>query len=217
LYQRAIEYLDAQIGLLLEELDRHGLREKTLVVVTSDNGPMHRDGSTAGLRGRIRDAYEGGIRVPLIASWPGQLPSGRVIGTPAIAYDFFPTFVKLAGGRLPEDRTYDGQDIWPLLSGVGRFEREQPFFWIYDDRVSTIRSGSWKLHVAHRTRLLPTPELYDIAKDPAETENLAAGRPEVTAQLERKIREFQAEVPRVWSLKYPVRDPAKRPSGVRRE
>src|SRR5690606_16759574 len=105
---------------------------------------------TGGLRGRIRDAYEGGVRVPLIARWPGKVPAGRVVDTPAIAYDIFPTLVRLAGGELPKGRVYDGQDIRALLTGEGEFRREKPFVWVYTDRVSAVRDGRWKLHLSRR-------------------------------------------------------------------
>ncbi|MHC4176632.1 MAG: sulfatase-like hydrolase/transferase [Planctomycetota bacterium] len=217
IYEDAIEHMDRLTGLLLESLKRHGLTGKTLVIFSSDNGPMHREGQAGGLRGRIRDSYEGGIRVPLVASWPGEIPPGRIVDTPAIAYDVFPTVVRLAGGSLPSDRVYDGQDIWPLLSGRGRFERKRPLIWVYDDNVTAIRDGRWKLHVGHRDKTLPKPELYDLKVDPKETDNLAGKHPEVVRRLRQTVREFQAQVPKVWTLKYPVRDPAKRNSGIRRE
>jgi arylsulfatase A-like enzyme len=219
LYDCAIEYMDQQIGVLLEELQRAGLRENTLVVVSSDNGPMHRDGSPGVLRGRIGTSLEGGVRVPLVANWPGRIPSGRVVDTPAIAYDIFPTLVRLAGGELADDRTYDGQDIWPLLCGEGEaeFARQKPFFWVFGDRISALRDGRWKLHLARRDRPLKRPELYDLSSDPGESKNLAEENPKVVGALLEKAAELQADIPKVWSLRYPVRDPAKRPSGVRRE
>lgn len=76
--------MDQQIGRVIDTLDRLGLRDNTLVVFTSDNGPMNRGGDTGGLRGRIRDSYEGGVRVPFIARWPGRIPTRQVIDTPAI-------------------------------------------------------------------------------------------------------------------------------------
>jgi arylsulfatase len=91
LYQDAIAHLDEQTGRLLDELERVGLARNTLVFFSSDNGPMDAGGRTGVLRGRIRDAYEGGIRVPLIASWPGRLPAGRLVENTAIAYDIIPT------------------------------------------------------------------------------------------------------------------------------
>jgi arylsulfatase A-like enzyme len=215
-YQDAIEYLDQQTGVLLDALRQHGLTNNTLVIFTSDNGPMGSGGDTGTLRGRIRDAHEGGIRVPFIARWPGRIPAGRVVDTPAIAYDVFPTLLRLAGGRLPSDRVYDGQDIGPLLDGRGAVERQKPFIWVYTDGVTAIRDGRWKLHLAHRDEPLETPELYDVEKDPAESRSLTDEYPEVVRRLQERAREFQTQIPYVWSLKYSVRDPAKRQGGVRR-
>lgn len=217
IYDRAIEYLDRQTGVLLDELDRLDLAEETLVVFTSDNGPMSRGGDTGGLRGRIRDSYEGGVRVPFVARWPGHIPQGRVVDTPAIAYDAFPTLVAWAGGSLAEDRTYDGQDIRPLLTGEGEFHRQAPFYWVYTDNVTAIRDGRWKLHVARHQQDLAAPELFDIEHDPAESRNLSADQPGIVAKLSERIDKFQQQIPKAWTLKYPVRDPAKRNSGVRRE
>jgi uncharacterized sulfatase len=216
-YDDAIEHMDQQIGRIIDTLDRFGLRENTLVVFTSDNGPMNRGGDTGGLRGRIRDSYEGGVRVPFMASWRGRIPAGQVIDTPAIAYDIFPTVLKLAGSALPADRVYDGQDIWPLLSGAGSFQRQKPFIWVYLDNVTAIRDGRWKMHVAHREETLNPPELYDIEQDPAETRNLHEQHPEVVTRLRAALDEMQKQVPKVWGLRYPVRDTAKQPGGVRRE
>ncbi len=216
-YEGALEYMDQQIGRLMETLDKLGLREKTLVVFSSDNGPMHSEGKAGALRGRIRDSYEGGVRVPLLASWPGTLPAGRAVDTPAIAYDIFPTLVHLAGGKVPDDRAYDGQDIWPLLSGRGEFHRKAPFFWVYDDRVTAVRDGQWKLHVGRHDRALAQPELYDVESDPGESHNVAAQHPQVVARLQATVNEYEKQIPKVWSLKYPVCDPARLPSGIRRE
>jgi uncharacterized sulfatase len=217
IYDDAIEHLDRETGRLLKALDESGLREKTLVIFSSDNGPMGPGGNTGGLRGRIRESYEGGVRVPLAARWPARIPAGRVVEAPAIAYDVFPTLLRLAGGELPSDRIYDGQDIWPLLSGAGTIERRKPFVWVYLDRVTAVREGRWKLHVARQEQQLGEPELYDLENDPAETQNLAAQNPEVVARLRKHAGAVEAEAPKVWRLQYPVRDPAKLPSGVRRQ
>ena len=217
IYEDAIEYLDQQTGVLLDALDKHGLRDNTLVVFSSDNGPMGRGGDTGGLRGAIRDAYEGGIRVPFVARWPGHLQGGRVVDAPIIAYDIFPTLVRLAGGQLPKDRIYDGQDIWPLLSGHGTFMREKPFVWVYLDNVTAMRDGRWKLHIARRDKRLKTPELYDLEKDPTESRSLSDEHPQIVERLQEQIRAFQTQIPQVWDLKYPVRDPAKRRGGIRKK
>ncbi|MBN1341396.1 MAG: sulfatase [Phycisphaerae bacterium] len=217
IYDDAIEYMDDEVGRLLKTLDELALTDNTLVLFSSDNGPMVKEGDTGGLRGGIRDSYEGGLRVPLVACWPGKIPAGRTIDTPAIAYDVFPTLVDLSGGQVPNDRVYDGQNIWPLLSGKGDFKRQRPFFWVYLDNVTAIRDGKWKLHVGNRAKRLDTPELYDLDADPGERHNLNKKHTDVVKRLQEAVRAFQSDVPMVWDLKYPVRDPAKRPSGIRRK
>jgi len=217
IYHDAIEYMDRQTGRLLDALERNGLRDNTLVFFSSDNGPMVADGKTGGLRGGIRDSYEGGVRVPLIACWPGRIPAGRVVDTPAIAYDIFPTVVRLAGGNLPDDRVYDGQDIWPVLTGQGGFERREPFIWVYLNKVSALRDGRWKLHVAQREKRLKSPELYDLLADPQEAKSVDGQHPKIVERLQKTIAAFEEQIPAVWPLHYPVRDPAKKKGGLRRE
>jgi len=217
IYHDALEYMDTQTGRLIEALDRLGLGDNTLVFFSSDNGPMLADGHTAGLRGGIRDSYEGGLRVPLIARWPGRIPAGRVSDAPAIAYDIFPTLVHLASGTLPQDRVYDGRDILPILTGQGRIENRPPFIWVYLDKVTAIRDQQWKLHVAQREKPLKSPELYDLAADPYEAHQIADRHPEVVQRLQETIAAFQTQIPQVWPLQYPVRDPPKFKGGIRKE
>lgn len=217
IYEDAVSYMDEQTGRLLAALDELGLAENTVVAFSSDNGPMGKYGDTGGLRGGIRDAYEGGIRVPLVMRYPGHIPAGTTVDTPAIAYDIFPTFLGLAGAAPPGDRAYDGQNIWPLCTGADGVERDKPFVWVYFDNVTTVRQGDWKLHVGHRGKRLDPPELYNIAEDPHETTPVNGAHPEVLARLKAFADDYEDQVPKVWSLQYPVRDPAKRPSGVRRE
>ena len=162
--------------------------------------------------------------MPLIASWPGTLPAGRVVDTPAIAYDVFPTFVRLADGALHADREYDGQDIWPLLTGQGEFNRARPFCWVnqlnYENRTDNVSAvldpaGRWKLLRAVRSAPLREPELYDVAADPGEKRNLARQHPDVVARLKAEAERVQATIPRAWRGTYTVRDPAKANSGLR--
>lgn len=217
LYGSAIEHLDEQTGRLLAAIDRLGLAGRTLVVFTSDNGPMAVGGDTGGLRGGIRDSTEGGIRVPFLARWPGWIPPGRVVATPVIAYDLFPTLVHQAGGELAQDRTYDGQDVAPLLTGRGDFRRDRPFVWVYDDNVTAMREGPWKLLLGNADRAFARPQLYQVEDDPVESHDLADAEPEVVRRMARLAEDFQAQVPKVWTLKYPVRDPSKARGGVRRK
>jgi arylsulfatase A len=217
LYEDSITHMDEQVGRLLEALDEHNLLDQSLVFFSSDNGPMVREGQTGVMRGRIGEAYEGGVRVPLIARWGGRIPTGRVVETPAIAYDIFPTVLQVAGAALPADRVYDGQNIWPLVTGSGEIKREQPFIWVYLDNVTALREGRWKLHVGNRESAFAEPELYDVEADPGETRNVARDNPDVVTRLKGKVDEFQAQVPKAWRLDYTVRDPRKLPSGVRRQ
>ncbi|MFP4502962.1 MAG: sulfatase-like hydrolase/transferase [Candidatus Hydrogenedentota bacterium] len=217
IYEDAVSYMDEQTGRILDALDELGLADNTIVAFSSDNGPMGKYGETAGLRGGIRDAYEGGIRVPLVMRYPGHIPAGGTVDTPAIAYDIFPTFLGRAGGAVPDDRVYDGIDIWPLCTGAGAVERDEPMVWVYFDNVTTVREGDWKLHVGHRNKRLDPPELYNLAEDPQETTPVNDAHPNELARLAKYATAYEKEVPKVWSLQYPVRDPAKRPSGVRRE
>ena len=216
-YQDALEYMDAEVGRLLAALGETGMADDTLVVFSSDNGPMLRDGDTGGLRGRIRDHYEGGLRVPFVARYPGHIPAELESDTPCTALDIFPTLADLAGADVPADRVYDGTDIWPILTGAGTVARAEPWVWVYLQRVNTIREGKWKLHLAHRDERLPEPELYDIDADPQESTPVQKRHPDVVARLAAFAQEYEKQMPKVWSLQYPVRDPARRPSGVRRE
>ena len=121
LYGDAVEEIDWSAGRILETLKELGLEENTLVVFTSDNGPAQParpdNGSAGPLRGRKNSTWEGGMRVPMIARWPGKVPAGRVTDGMASVMDILPTFAHLAGASLPASRKIDGVDVWPLFSG----------------------------------------------------------------------------------------------------
>jgi arylsulfatase len=202
-YYANVSHLDFQIGRLLEGLDRLGLRDDTLVVFTSDNGPVTTDwrhwwevnlyGSTAGLRGRKADLYDGGIRVPAIVRWPGHVAPGRVTDAPACVYDLLPTLATVVGFPVPSDRPIDGEDVSPLLRGE-RFERQRPLYWELDDDQGfhfALRDGDWKL-IADRT--LEKVRLYDLATDRFEVTDLAAAEPERVLTLLAKLRAIRASV-----------------------
>ncbi len=145
LYGDVMAELDAGVGAVLDALHEVGLDERTLVLFTSDNGAWF-GGSTGGLRGMKGSTYEGGVRVPLIARWPGRIPAGHVSDQLAGTIDLFPTVAQAAGIPLPGDRKFDGRDIWPLLTGAAK-SPHQALFGHQASRLATVRDGRWKLHV----------------------------------------------------------------------
>lgn len=144
-YGDAVEELDWSVGEVLRALDERGLRERTLVIFTSDNGAWFQ-GSTAGLRGRKGMPFEGGQRVPLIAAWPGHLPSGTTVDAPAMNIDLFPTVLRLAGLGLPADRVIDGRDLWGLMSGADPTPPHESLLFFDDKVIAGARSGQWKYY-----------------------------------------------------------------------
>lgn len=145
LYSDVIREMDHSVGRILGKLDELGIARQTLVLFTSDNGPWY-GGSTAGLRGMKGSAFEGGIRVPMIARWPGNLPSGVVREQPCSSVDLFPTLLGFAGVKLPPNRELDGVDIRETLRDGTRLP-DRPLFSLVGNRVATVRRGRWKLHV----------------------------------------------------------------------
>ena len=145
LYGDAVAELDRSVGEVLKKLKELNLDERTLVFFTSDNGPWY-GGSTGGLRGMKGTTWEGGIREPLIARWPGKIPAGRVSHEPAIMMDLFTTSLLAAGIRVPQDRAIDGKNILSLLISNAKSPHEA-LFSMAGDKLCSVRSGQWKLHV----------------------------------------------------------------------
>jgi arylsulfatase A len=216
-YGDVIEEIDWSVGQVLRTLKETGLDDRTLVIFTSDNGPWLSYGDHGGSAGPLREGkgtcYEGGIREPMIARWPGRIPPGIVCREPASTIDVLPTIAALAGARLP-DRPVDGKDIRPLLFGEpgARSPHDALFFHFLNGQLQAMRSGQWKLLFPHTARTMNgqapgkggTPgkyakltvglELYDLKSDVGETKNLAAQRPEVVRQLEEKAERFREEL-----------------------
>lgn len=202
LYGDVVEEFDYETGRLLDTLDRLGLRENTLVIYTTDNGPWnqpaytdrkkgHPEGSVfwgdAGpLRNGKGSCYEGGCRVPCIVRWPGRVPAGRVSDAIFATIDFLPTFADLTGFAVPADRQIDGVNQTDLLLGRSEAGARETFFYI-----NAVRQGRWKYlkadHCVHKYACDPTrkqvEELYDLEQDLGETTNLAAEHPEKVAEL----------------------------------
>jgi uncharacterized sulfatase len=155
-YGDAVSELDWSVGEVVAALRRSGLAERTLVIVTSDNGPWF-EGDPGGLRGRKGQSYEGGFRVPFVAWWPGQIPEGVLSDVPAMNIDLFPTLVGLAGLTPPADRVVDGVDLRPLLSGERAQLDERPLFFFHDYDVEAVRLGRWKYVDRNSHYVWPVP------------------------------------------------------------
>lgn len=206
LFGDVVEEIDASLGRILRTLRRHRIEGNTLVIFTSDNGPWLSYGDHAGSSGPLREgkgtSWEGGVRVPFIARWPGHIPRGSVCREPAMTIDLLPTLARLAGASLPS-RRIDGLDITPLLSAQPGARSPHEAFWFYyaQNELQAVRSGDWKLILPHAYRTLnPGPratggrpttyrmaraglELYHLREDLGETRDVAASHPEVVARL----------------------------------
>lgn len=204
LYGDVIAELDWAVGRILDTLARTGLDNDTLVIFTSDNGPWLSYGNHAGSAGHFREgkgtAFEGGVRVPFVARWPGRIPKGIEGRAPAMTIDVLPTLATLAGAPMPAGRIVDGRDLWPVLSGETNAAQPHDVLYFYwGQELHAVRSGKWKLHLPHPYQSLEAAgadgapgkyvrkeielSLYDLEADAAETKNLAAANPDVVASL----------------------------------
>jgi arylsulfatase len=172
LYADVIEELDWSVGEILGAVRANGLDEKTLIVFFSDNGPNLSYGSHAGTSVPFREGklttFEGGVRSPFIARWTGRIPAGRVSGEPAMEIDLLPTMAGMAGAPLPP-KPIDGLDLLPLLVGAPKSPHEALFFY-GGEELQAVRSGDWKLHVAHDYLTVAGPTRTD--GKPANFENM---------------------------------------------
>jgi arylsulfatase A len=207
-YGDVIEELDWSVGRVRQALEAAGVAENTFVFVTSDNGPWAEmpdrmfseghiqpwDAGTSGpLRGSKASTWEGGLRVPAIAWWPGRLPAGRSSPELGTVMDLFPTIAGLAGSEAAPDRPFDGRDIMPWLEGVEP-SPDELFFYVHPDVVRGVRDTRWKLVVRR-----PSPEddlraeLYDLESDPYERFDVAGDHPDVVERLRAEMTRFAAE------------------------
>jgi arylsulfatase len=210
LYGDVVAEIDWSVGEVLSALKAAGVDGNTIVMFSSDNGPWYQ-GSPGKLRGRKDSTFEGGVREPFIARWPGRIPAGRVSNAVASMMDVFPTITELCGGKLPP-KPLDGIDVWPLLTCERDAISRAPLLYFNLWNLQCARWMNWKLHVARyntapyvpappegvRNYILPRPELYDLANDPDESYDVASQRPEIVrkmeAQIDEMIPKFPAEV-----------------------
>jgi arylsulfatase A len=197
-----ITRMDRDIGTIVERLRASGIDRNTVILFTSDNGPHQEGGaapqyfkSSGGLRGIKRDLYEGGIRVPFIASWPGTIPAGRVSAQPWAHWDLFPTLAEIAGAKTPAG--LDGRSMVGALKGQN--QPHDPFYWEFHERgfQQAARLEHWKgVRVAKDAPL----ELYDLEKDPHETTNVASAHADVVKRIDDYLKIARTESS-LWPIK----------------
>ena len=209
-YAAMITYLDAQVGRILDTLKEIGADERTLVIFTSDNGATFDIGgaptqffeSNGPLRGHKTNLHEGGIRVPMIARWPGRIRAGATSDHIGANWDMWATFAEAAGGGAPKGT--DGISIVPTLLGRGSQRQHEALYWEFHSQGSSqaVRIGRWK-GIRHNVAKQPGAplELYDLDRDPRETTNVAAVNADVVQRIEAVMRRSHtpAVVPR-WNL-----------------
>jgi arylsulfatase A-like enzyme len=203
-----MEEVDWSVGEVFRTLSDLKIDEKTMVIFTSDNGPWLSYGDHCGSAGPLREGkgtcWEGGVRVPCVMRWPGQIPAGTETAEPLGTIDILPTFAQLADAPLPP-LPIDGRDGWPLISGKpgAKSPQETYLFYYENHQLQALTSGPWKLQLPHTYRTLgdqpkaqggkpvryrqvkiEQPELYNVEKDMGETTNVAA---EEAAELSRLL------------------------------
>ena len=217
IYAAMIEHCDDMVGRIVDSVEAEGLTERTMIVFTSDNGGLYRRhdymphadddvSDLAPLKGEKGSLHEGGIRVPLIVKYPPLTQPGTTTAEPTISYDFYPTFVELAGGKLPENQTIDGSSIVPLLkSPETKLKRSAIHFhyphYHHDRPASAIREREWKL--IEYLDGTGDMELYHIAKDLSESKNLAKEKVGRAADLKKKLNAWRQQV----SARMPIANP----------
>lgn len=237
LYGDTVEELDASTGTILDTLRELHLDTRTLVIFTNDNGApsrgpagaakkspapeffpgRHLAGSNAPLRAGKGTTFEGGVRVPFIAWWPGKISPRPAVAEPISHLDLFPTIARLAAAALPPGVTLDGLDVSALLLDAAPLP-PRTLYHYFGYQAQAVRAGRWKLFLPtdarptprpaslwwdhqpaafnNQHRLLAAPELYDLTADLAEKNNVAAQHPDLVARLTRQARDFDAALQR---------------------
>ena len=214
-YAAVIETMDDTVGRLLAKLDALGLADNTLVIFTSDNGglqvpegPQATITHNAPFRAGKGFLYEGGLRIPLIARWPGRIPAVRVVDAPVINTDWLPTLLDCAG--LPRAKGIDGESFRGLLLGKGRGSVRR-FFWHFphytnqgSQPAGAVRDGDWKLVEHYEDGRL---ELFNLARDLGETNNLAAAESKRAARMAKALAEWRVQIGAQTNAPNPSFDP----------
>jgi arylsulfatase A len=207
-----VEEVDASAGRVLDTLRELGLEKNTLVLFTSDNGPWLIMGNNGGEAGPLRNGkgstWEGGMREPTIAWWPGRVAAGSACDAVCGNIDVLPTFVKLAGGEIPAGNKIDGADIAPLLFGASTRSPREAQFYFLGSKLEAVRSGPWKLRLAGAIETMygkrkteapmPTPAkaamLFNLDEDIGEKTDVAAQHPDIVKRLETFAQKMDADL-----------------------
>ncbi len=215
-YGDVIEEIDWSVGEIFNALKQGGIDDDTIVIFTSDNGPWLSYGNHGGTAGVLREgkgtAWEGGVRVPFIARWPGRIPAEKTQHEPAMTIDILPTLARLTGAKLPAGKI-DGKDIMPLLKSEPNAKSPHDAYYFYWGReLHAVRSGDWKLYFPRTYRSMAGNklgadgqpglyknikgglELYNLAKDLSEKTDVAAANPEVVRRLEMLADRMRADL-----------------------
>jgi arylsulfatase A-like enzyme len=193
------------VGEILRVLSEKAIEKDTLVMFTSDNGPWLAMGENGGSAGLFREGkgstWDGGVRVPLLARWPGRVPAGVKSQAFVTMMDLLPTFASLAGAALPADRVYDGRDISEVLFDGSDGRGALLFLWVRNE-LRAVRKAEWKLHVVtndpsngtRRTMQHSPPLLYNVLEDPGEQYDVASRNPTVVRELLKLMEQHKQEV-----------------------
>lgn len=208
LYADVIKEIDWSVGQIMQVLRENGLDKNTLVLFTSDNGPWLNYGNHSGSNGGLREGkgttFEGGQRVPFIAWMPQHIPAGKVTDQFLSALDIAPTLLELTDSQMPRMNEFDGENVWPTLTGKEQASH-RPFFFVNNGEVEAVRNGKWKYITAHQYRIVTTPgkdglpgvqlnkggeteaALYDLEKDPQEKNNLIEEHENIAREMAQMI------------------------------
>jgi arylsulfatase A-like enzyme len=193
-YYACVTAMDEQVGRLRSTLSELGVADNTMVWFCSDNGPARQGsprhvGSPGHLSGYKLSIQEGGIRVPGLLVWPDQIKQPITISEPCVTSDYFPTILSSLGIDLPDDRIYDGIDLWPLIRGQSK-ERTKPIGFLNKEAAEAVWMES-------RYKLISTPDddrLFDIVNDSAEKADLSADLPTIAERMKHELNEWKAGV-----------------------
>jgi arylsulfatase A-like enzyme len=213
-YAAMVEAMDMAVGKVLAKIDELGLREKTIVIFTSDNGGLSTSEgwptSNLPLRGGKGWMYEGGIREPLLIRWPGVIKPGSLVEDPVASPDFFPTLLEVAGSKPQDGQVLDGVSLVPIFEG--RRLPERALYWHYPHYGNqggapgaAIRRGQWKLIEWQEDNHV---ELYDVVADTSESVDRSQDQPDLTRRLRNELHDWQKQV----GAKFPIPNPDYGPS-----